>query len=559
MATEKLSDLAVIAMHGHEVLKSETQSRDLVSALEVFEQKFDVFTDPDTGSQEVVSDSLWLCLKDILKKAQIRAQYLDCLQTNHKVSATLAIEPRSTQPLPLDEAQPPNPHSSPHHGCTDKCVDPGVSLDQNILGKSRTKFDAEKVGMQTSGEAAVHSGNKPLIPAPGIAKQHQPRKPSKAMIARQKDHDIMKTKYQLLSDPDTESNNFKSFVRVILKDTRDELFQMAKDFYQTKSRQVLLKLKVGSTFNQCANMILDTLLDYQAKALESNTIVTQSFYEQLAKMEEFATVLPELLIQQVHRQHMSTLQQMVHTMKKNFSTVLKTFEKQKERHSKLLKPVLGRPERVQSLASLCSEEEERQKSWRVAVADHYCTFEACCTKHAQAYVHELASLAEFLLHDCDKLIIRNDFQAGLQTKAAKSTTSLLQKHSATHGLDRSDLKVSSDTGGSVWPGLPLENYRNPSKPSNEMTPSVVTTQTTQPHLRIIAARDRSYQEYIEELERTREGCVEEDRALLVDGQHWATRWNDRARLIKNLHDREPAGPIVHPHSTQDHPHSAQEP
>uniref|UniRef100_A0A8C4NMI0 DUF4456 domain-containing protein n=2 Tax=Eptatretus burgeri TaxID=7764 RepID=A0A8C4NMI0_EPTBU len=378
-------------------------------------------------------------------------------------------------------------------------------------------------------------------------------------IAWQKDKQNFETKYQLLSDPDTESDNFKSFVRLMLKDTRDELFKMTREFYQKKGRQVLVKLKVGSTLNQCVDMILDTLLDYQAKAFESNMVFIQSFYEQLAKMEEFATVLAELLIQQVHRKQMNSQKQMVRTMKNNFSTVLKSFEKKKERHSKLMKPALGRLERVQSLESLCSEEEERQESRRVAVTDYYSTFEACCTKHARTYVHELASLAEYLLHDCDKLIIRNDFQPDLQTKAEKNTTSLLQQQSATHGLDTSDKKVSSDTGGSVWPGLPLENHWNPSKPSSEMTPSVVTTKMTQPHLCIITTRDRSYQEYIEELEHTREGCAQEVRALLEDGDHWATQWSDRARLIKNLHNREPAGPFSHPHTTQDHPHSTQEP
>uniref|UniRef100_A0A8C4Q219 DUF4455 domain-containing protein n=1 Tax=Eptatretus burgeri TaxID=7764 RepID=A0A8C4Q219_EPTBU len=143
-----------------EVLKSETQSRDLASALEAFKQKFHVFLDPDTGSQEVVSDSLWLCLQDILKKAQIRAQYLDCFQTNHKVSATLDMDPHSTQPLhvSLHGAQPLTRHSTEHHSSTENYADPDVPLDQNILGKSRDIFDAGKVGEQTSGEVAVHSG-----------------------------------------------------------------------------------------------------------------------------------------------------------------------------------------------------------------------------------------------------------------------------------------------------------------------------------------------------------------------------------------------------------------
>ncbi|XP_072908899.1 coiled-coil domain-containing protein 180 [Hemitrygon akajei] len=539
-----------------EVAKSNHQLISVASHLEHLERKIDACARPNLDKESVLPQDLYQftqIIRDLMEKWAI---YLDCLVepvvTEVPLQGPIAMATRGDfqkQDNKVTFSVNENLFQPSRKG-RNATEDVAVGVIKEILHTRKSKVvpemlpeenddQAKVAGSQisfASGSQNVHSaggssrGQKTALSLPSAIKYSKPNR--------------FDPKYQVFGETAEASEYYKGAITYILWENTNTLLAVAEDYYKRKERTPVYRSEyLKDTFDLCAEEVIQKMLSYQSQAIDYYNNILQEFREQLLLFEQLLPALPRFLIEEILKHHMEFITKAMAEKHSTFSKKQQQLESGKAENKHRLRPVLGHPNNLEMLNSLCKKEEERQDINSTEIISNAESLKQCLYEHAKNFVTELSCLSEQLLLEFDNFLTIDDVKTPDLTEANEKAFTLTLQKPAGHRLQEKENYCRhsdpEDRGGRSWPGIPanelLQIKSAPAGTLSTETAAVTTAKTALGHLATIQARDAAYQKYKQYFLQEMSQIEQEKNGLLINAQRWAQGWKDSVMNIKKLY------------------------
>lgn len=337
-------------------------------------------------------------------------------------------------------------------------------------------------------------------------------------------------------DEEGEDKHLLGIIRRTLREALDGLLTSADMYYRAKgNRPVTRPQALQETFEHCAEVIVNKLQSYFTQADEYHNQCLQEFRSQLTQLERSVEHVPALLITDILNEEIQKSKTARKQMYEQFSQKLQDLEKQQEEYKRILRPVLGHPHQEEELESLCKKETDRHGQYLEAVEEQTKSLQECTVEHAKMFLEILARTAENQLLQFDNLVVVDEIEKG-RTEAQKHPTSeLIRRRNAGLPLEDDEEKSALPRGKNTWQGIPNnELVVGGISGKVQYTATTTTAKTTLGHSAAVKARDKAYQDYKTQFEKTLQSIDDEKQRLLHAEQRWVDSWNTSVDKIKQL-------------------------
>ncbi|XP_041050405.1 coiled-coil domain-containing protein 180 [Carcharodon carcharias] len=388
------------------------------------------------------------------------------------------------------------------------------------------------------------SSGSQVVRSPGMSSKGQKTGSTPSAVKYYKVNRL-EAKYQVFDEPAEVPDHFKGIIKFILWENTNALLAVAEDFYKKKDRHPIYRSEyLKDTFEQCADDLTQKMLSYQAQADVYHSNCLQEFREQLKVFEELVSSVPPFLINNILKQHMDFITKALAEKRSTFRKKLQQLENAKTENKRRLRPILGHPNNLEMLLSLCKEEEERQDAEAAAINSNAENQKKCMLEHAKGFVAALSSISERLLLEFDNFLTVDNVhtaqpEAASETTRQKRTGAQLQEKESS-----SSIKILRESR--IWPGIPadelshmcLENIVKGTASTATLsmeTAAVTTAKTVLADLATAESRDSAYKTYKEHFLQEISQIERETNGLLINAQRWQDGWRDSVVNIKKLY------------------------
>ncbi|XP_067868354.1 coiled-coil domain-containing protein 180 isoform X2 [Heterodontus francisci] len=496
-----------------EVAVSNNHTLNINSHLEQFERKIDACARPNPDKGVVSPEELYHFSKIIRDLMEKRAIYLNCLVdpalTKIPLQGPIATATRvefQTQENKIYESL-----LQPTRKGRNAIEDVAVGIIKEILqahkseGLLETEPETADDQSAARGSEISDASGSQNVRSQGVSSRGQKTASTLPSAVKYSKPNRFDSKYQVFGETVEESDHFKGIVRYILWENTNALLAVAEDYYKKKDRQPVYRPEyLKDTFEQCAEELTQKMLSYQAQANAYHSSCLQEFREQLKVFEELVSSVPHFLIEDVLKQHMDFTKRALAEKRSTFSKKLQQLENAKTENKHRLRPILGHPNNLEMLESLCKQEEERQDAEAAEIKNNAEDQKQCMLEHAKAFVSALSSLSEQLLLEFDNFLIVDNVQIAQPEVASETTTSFQQKGTeAPLQEEENDSAIEIHRESRIWPGIPANELsqiciQSISKETASTatlsmeTASVTTAKTVLADLATVEARDSAY-------------------------------------------------------------------
>ncbi|XP_072096314.1 coiled-coil domain-containing protein 180 isoform X2 [Mobula birostris] len=539
-----------------EVAKSNHQLRNVASHLEHLERKIDACARPNLDKESVLPQDLYQftqIIRDLMEKWAI---YLDCLVepavTEVPLQGPIATATRGDfqkQDNKVTFSVNENLFQPSRKG-RNATEDVAVGVIKEILQTRKSKVVPEMLPEETDDQVKV-AGSQISFPSvsqnvrsAGGSSRGQKSASSVPSGIKYSKPNRFDPKYQVFGETAEASEYYKGAITYILWENTNTLLAMAEDYYKKKERIPVYRPEyLKDTFDSCAEEVIQKMLSYQSQATDYYNNILQELREQLLLFEQLLPAVPRFLIEEILKHHMEFITKAMAEKFSTFSKKQQQLESGKAGNKHRLRPVLGHPNNLEVLNSLCKEEEERQDIESTEIISNAESLKQCLYEHAKNFVSELSCLSEQLLLEFDNFLTIDDVQTPDLTKAnEKAYTLTLQKPAGPRLQEKENYCGHSDLedrGGRSWPGIPanelLQIESAPAGTLSTETAAVTTAKTALAHLAMIEARDAAYLKYKQYFLQEMSQIEQETNGLLINAQRWAQGWKDSVMNIKKLY------------------------
>ncbi|XP_062929635.1 coiled-coil domain-containing protein 180 [Mobula hypostoma] len=539
-----------------EVAKSNHQLRNVASHLEHLERKIDACARPNLDKESVLPQDLYQftqIIRDLMEKWAI---YLNCLVepvvTEVPLQGPIATATRGDfqkQDNKVTFSVNENLFQPSRKG-RNATEDVAVGVIKEILQTRKSKVLPEMLPEENADQVKV-AGSQISFPSvsqnvrsAGGSSRGQKSASSVLSAIKYSKPNRFDPKYQVFGETAEASEYYKGAITYILWENTNTLLAMAEDYYKKKDRFPVYRPEyLKDTFDLCAEEVIQKMLSYQSQATDYYNNILQEFREQLLLLEQLLPAVPRFLIEEILKHHMEVITKAMAEKHSTFSKKQQQLESGKAGNKHRLRPVLGHPNNLEVLNSLCKEEEERQDIESTEIISNAESLKQCLYEHAKNFVSELSCLSEQLLLEFDNFLTIDDVQTPDLTEAnEKAYTLTLQKPAGPRLQEKENYCGHSDPedrGGRSWPGIPanelLQIESAPAGTLSTETAAVTTAKTALVHLAMIEARDAAYLKYKQYFLQEMSQIEQETNGLLINAQRWAQGWKDSVMNIKKLY------------------------
>ncbi|XP_078407399.1 coiled-coil domain-containing protein 180 [Cetorhinus maximus] len=534
------------------VVFSNGQTLNISSHLEQFERKIDTCAKFDPDKEVVLPEELYNFAKIIRDLMEKRATYLKCLVEPALTEAPLQgpIATATRVEFHTRESKVNENLLQPTKKGKIATEDVAVGVIKEILHthKSEVLPDVEP---ETADEQSTVRGSRvssfsgsQVVRSPGMSSKGQKTASTPSAVKYYKVNRL-EAKYQVFEEPAEVSDHFKGIIKFILWENTNALLAVAEDFYKKKDRHPIYRPEyLKDTFEQCVDDLTQKMLSYQAQADVYYSNCLQEFREQLKVFEELVSSVPPFLINNVLKQHMDFITKALAEKRSAFRKKLQQLENAKTENKRRLRPILGHPNNLEMLLSLCKEEEERQDAEAAEINSNAEDQKKCMLEHAKGFVAELSSISEELLLEFDNFLTVDNVHTA-QPEAASET--IRQKRAGAQlQVQESRSTVGILRESRVWPGIPadellrmcMENIVKGTASTATLsmeTAAVTTAKTVLADLATAESRDSAYKTYKEHFLQEMSQIEHETSGLLINAQRWQDGWRDSVVNIKKLY------------------------
>ncbi|XP_032904552.1 coiled-coil domain-containing protein 180 [Amblyraja radiata] len=545
------------------VAKSNHQLQCIASHLEQLEKKIDACAKPNLDKEYVLSWDLYRFAKTIRDLTKTLAIYLNCLMDPVLIDVPLQgsiatatridfLKKESKVSFHVNENLF-NPMRKGRNAVEDVAV--GVIKELQISHKSEVVSDtvnedsneqAKVVGSQVSFFSGSIHGRSNIASSRGQRNVSSP--PSATKYTKPNRFD---PKYQVFGETAEPSDYYKGTITYILWESTNALLSVAEDYYKKKERTLISRPEyLKDTFEQCAEEVIQKMLSYQVQATDYYNNSLQEFKELLLLFEQLLPAVPQFLIEEILKNHMESFTKSIADKHCAFCKKQQQMANVKVGNKQRLRPILGHPNNLEMLKSLCEEEEERQGTEATEITSNWENLKQCLNEHANNFVFELSKLSELLLLEFDNFLIIDDIEISEVFAAHENDFTLSEWKQSGPQLQEKEaydkLSVPDDRAGRSWPGIPanellqvnaLSSIKKPVAAGalSAETAAVTTAKNTLAHLATMEARDAAYVKYKQYFLQQMSHVEQEISMQLIDVQRWTQGWKDSVTNIKKLY------------------------
>ncbi|CAM9669616.1 unnamed protein product [Bubo scandiacus] len=551
-----------------EVANSRSQAATLNSSLEKLHQKVDACVHPAADKEALTSEELYDFTKGVMKELKKRSQYLDCVlvkavRPHDKEDFTpLSSEVRLQGPIAaamrtqhlrdknrvtlmgLDHVKYPllNPSRMGKSALNDLAIGVIKSLlDIQPLRKSsdpKEKDHSCPLGPAMLPTSKKNSQVKVSEEGPGKsatdnhAAWNARKLSSKEKMPTRKMRLLSGNRYQIFGEKPAETETFKGIVMNLLWTCNNSLLCLAEEFYRERNPQITVPEDLPETFDDCAQLVKQTLLAYQQQTEDYYNTCLIEFQDQLCRFEKELPYVSQLAVDDLLKEHEQKLRYSTDQIRQQFDKQVEDWEKVKVVHKNQLNSSLGHPKNQPQLEALCHDEAKRQRDQVDGIHLNTQVLQDCMAECARNFVSALAALTEKLLLDLDENITSDDIQAAKTEAPREKPSTLLPQRQAGLPLDTCGIERGSRT----WLGIPMTTLPdNSDSILVRETASVTTAKTTLGHVAAVEARDAAYKKYKCQLEQQFSQMREESSAQLLAIRGWEEWWKRSVQKIKTLY------------------------
>ncbi|XP_051893426.1 coiled-coil domain-containing protein 180 [Pristis pectinata] len=546
-----------------EVAKSNHQLVSVASHLEHFERKIDACSRPNLDKESVLPQDLYQFTKIIRDLMEKWAIYLNCLVepvvTEVPLQGPIATATRcdfQKQDSKVTFSVNENlfqPSRKGRNAVEDVAVGVIKEILQTRKSKVVTEIPLEENDDQikaAGSQISFVSGSQNVRSAGGSSRGQKTASSIPSAIKYTKPNRF-DPKYEVFGETAEASEYYKGAITYILWESTNALLAVAEDYYKKKERTPVHRPEyLKDTFEQCAEEVIQKMQSYQSQAIDYYNNSLREFREQLLLFEQLLPAVPHFLMEEILKYHLEFITRAMAEKRSTFSKKQQQLESAKAGNKHRLRPVLGHPNNLKMLESLCKEEEERQDTDTTEIISNAESLKQCLYEHAKNFVSELSCLSEHLLLEFDNFLTIDDVQTPDLTESNEKTFTLSEQKQAGPRLQGKEkhcrLSGPEDQGGRSWPGIPANELLQIDTQSSIKesavagalptgTATVTTAKTTLAHLATMEARDAAYLKYKQYFLQEMSQIEQETSGQLINAQRWAQGWKDSVMNIKKLY------------------------
>ncbi|XP_050389125.1 coiled-coil domain-containing protein 180 isoform X2 [Patella vulgata] len=338
-------------------------------------------------------------------------------------------------------------------------------------------------------------------------------------------------------DEDVDCEYFTGIVRKILRDALDGLLTTADLFYKTKgNRPVTRPQALQESFDGCADAVVQKLQSYFKQSLEYHNDCLQEFRKQLTEFERLVSRVPDLVINDLEKSQINTVQVDRKNIDDNYSPLLLKLRQQQNEHQNSLRPTLGHPHQKESLMALCEKENKRHEEYLELVEKRSQELQNCVVEHSEKFIEVLSRTTENQLLQLDNQIVVDEVKKGRVPPSRYPTSELLRRKAAGESLEDGEEMGMIPRGRGTWPGLPINEMKvNLSEDAQELTATVTTLKTTLAHQAVIMAREQAFENYKAEFYNSLQDIRKAKDLLIKAEERWTDSWKKSVQKVEELY------------------------
>ncbi|XP_019396411.1 PREDICTED: coiled-coil domain-containing protein 180 isoform X2 [Crocodylus porosus] len=553
-----------------EVANSNLQAQTLNSYLEKFLMKIDACAHPTADKEAVTAEELFDFAKVVMKEMKKRSKYLDCLVVPTLVLPEIVIQGSLTAAVRTESLREENkvmvmgientPLLNPSRMGKPAVDDVAVSVIKNLLQiqqpkksielrherdeLTQSKSIATHLSTTTQKESGLNMVNENIQTYPSFLAAPVAPKKSVSVNKKLSDSSIHRysrptrtdKKFQIFGEKLQDPDHFKGILTDILWKANDTLLYLAEEFYRKDKHQITRPDYLQETFEQCAEVLGQKLLSYQAQTDDYYNSCLREFRDQLKLFEEQLPHVSHLAIDSLLEEHEEQLRRSMDQIRHLYRKQTEAWDNAKIVNKNKLRPALGHPDNLSRLKTLCEDEEKRHKDQVDGIHVNTQKLQACATACAQKFVSALASLTERMLLEFDECITVDEVQEARPETPKEKISTLIRRKQAGLPLEIHESKLLAERKSRTWPEIPATVLTDaPDYVLCRETASVTTAKTTVGHLSAAEARDAAYMKYKQRLDKEFACIKEESTAQLMKAQHWEDWWKQSIQKIKQLY------------------------
>ncbi|GFO20003.1 coiled-coil domain-containing protein 180-like [Plakobranchus ocellatus] len=549
-----------------EVANSNGQAQKLVHMLDTLERRVDACARPNLDKEQITASQLNQSLFGIFEAFVARSEYLNCIKPGGSQGG-IQTGPATSAKVGFSAESPQQTGGKAGKGAEDPSVNviksilnsPTTPKERTQRSKLRFGIDADLDGEGTTAQDSLREKSKSAMSqasskgseaskstrktAPAAGENLTRRTPSghrRSSKPSKFDRKSLEKMEDIVDGEGGEAENFMSSIQKTLREARDGLMTTSEVFYRQKgTRPVTRPQALQETHEQCADIIAAKLQSYAQQADQYHNQCLQELRAQLVRFEQLSAHVPSLVIADLLREEVKRLQDVQAEMTTRFQATLDQLAGRQQSNLNELRPVLGHPNHSDQLAALCEQEVQRHDDYTEAVNKHTIQRQECALQESTLFMERMVKTAELQLLQYDGMLVVDDVEKGRVEPTLYPTSELIRRMNAGEPLEDDEDKGALPRGKASWIGIPSNQFVIEGRPSRlQVTPTVNTRKTTLAHSAVIKARDKAYEDYREQFERTLKQIEDEKERLILSEQRWEQAWDASVDKVRRLYQKE---------------------